>query len=245
VDTNNSVRLISLDFDGTIYHSDFIPRLLDIIADECNEPLTLLQRRAGTRFVYMYFGRGYDQEALARAATEEDFFVEFSEQLMTAIGILPPVRRRAARPVTVRALALSSQRWLEPGLVRWLEGLRERGYKLALLTNRPNSVMDLCRELEIAHAFDLIVTRETVGAKKPDPAPFRHMLQVLNVAPHEAVHVGDNPFTDVEGAQASGVHPVLVDPENLFPEYHAHAHRVRRVAELEDQVLPHISGSVL
>ncbi len=56
-----------------------------------------------------------------------------------------------------------------------------------------------------------------VGVSKPDPAIFQLALDVLGVPPEHALHVGDTPAADVEGAWAAGVTPVLVDPYGLHP----------------------------
>ena len=70
-----------------------------------------------------------------------------------------------------------------------------------------------------------------VGVAKPDPRIFAIALERLGVAPEHAIHVGDTPAADVDGAIAAGVTPVLVDP------YDDHAElAVTRVASLADVV---------
>jgi FMN phosphatase YigB (HAD superfamily) len=51
-----------------------------------------------------------------------------------------------------------------------------------------------------------------VGVAKPDPAIFRLALEAMGVDPQHALHIGDTPAADVEGARAAGMHAVLVDP---------------------------------
>jgi putative hydrolase of the HAD superfamily len=46
--------------------------------------------------------------------------------------------------------------------------------------------------------------------RKPDPAIFHGALRALGVAPEEAIHVGDDPVLDVEGARAAGMRVVQV-----------------------------------
>ncbi|MCZ8132489.1 MAG: HAD family hydrolase [Steroidobacteraceae bacterium] len=43
------------------------------------------------------------------------------------------------------------------------------------------------------------------GAAKPDARIFRHLLELAGCAPHEVLHVGDDPHTDVGGARAAGL----------------------------------------
>ncbi len=60
---------------------------------------------------------------------------------------------------------------------------------------------------------------------KPGPTLYRRACAVLGVAAHEAVMIGDNPDTDVAGAEAIGMSAVLVGPkagfglDALIPEY--------------------------
>jgi 4-nitrophenyl phosphatase len=49
---------------------------------------------------------------------------------------------------------------------------------------------------------------EVVG--KPAPSLFRSACKVLGVAPEDAVMVGDNPATDIAGAEALGLRGILV-----------------------------------
>lgn len=59
------------------------------------------------------------------------------------------------------------------------------------------------RALGIEDFFSVIVVSEVVGLRKPDAAIFNAALDLLNVQPHEAVFIGDNPDADIVGAQAA------------------------------------------
>jgi putative hydrolase of the HAD superfamily len=50
-----------------------------------------------------------------------------------------------------------------------------------------------------------------VGHRTPDPAIFAVALSTLDVLPADALHVGDRHDEDVVGAQAAGVHALLID----------------------------------
>jgi putative hydrolase of the HAD superfamily len=56
-------------------------------------------------------------------------------------------------------------------------------------------------------------------------------LERLGVPAHEALHCGDDPRRDVEGAQGAGVLPVLMDREGRYPDA---APRVDSLAGLRD-----------
>ena len=47
--------------------------------------------------------------------------------------------------------------------------------------------------------------------EKPATAIFEAGLKRMAVPPHHAMHVGDQPRSDVQGARDAGLHPVLID----------------------------------
>lgn len=114
---------------------------------------------------------------------------------------------------------------LFPEVPGFLEALRARGAALVLLTN---GVPDLQREklfgAGLGEAFDLFLVSGEVGLGKPDPRLFRMALCAYEVAPEEAVMVGDNPERDIKGALLAGIKAVWVDrghrPKD--PRYPAH-----------------------
>ena len=69
----------------------------------------------------------------------------------------------------------------------------------------------LCRDLGMAPYLDFCLTSEEVGVEKPDPAIFVAALDRAGVKPGEAVHVGDQPRSDLVGARGAGLHAVLLD----------------------------------
>ena len=52
--------------------------------------------------------------------------------------------------------------------------------------------------------FDVLLFSDEVGIRKPDPRIFHRAVTMLDVPPSAIVHVGDNPRTDVWGAQQAG-----------------------------------------
>ena len=96
-----------------------------------------------------------------------------------------------------------------------LADLRARGLSLAIVSNTPVDVTDLCAELGLGACFDVVVSSCVVGHEKPDPRIFQVALERAGVAPGEALHVGDQPLSDVDGALAAGMRALLLDREGL------------------------------
>jgi putative hydrolase of the HAD superfamily len=80
--------------------------------------------------------------------------------------------------------------------------------------------------------FELIVTSETTGHKKPDPRIFYFALEQLQADAANCLMIGDNPNSDILGAQRAAIDQVYFNPEgkpiDLKPTY-----EIRHLQELE------------
>lgn len=94
--------------------------------------------------------------------------------------------------------------------VELLDGLRER-YRVGAITNGNADVT----HIGIDHYFDFVVTSAQAGSAKPSPRIFKQALMAAGVPASECVHVGDNPYADVQGAHAQGMHTVWVNPHGV------------------------------
>jgi len=86
-------------------------------------------------------------------------------------------------------------------------------YRLALITNTQGQATSEKHRLtlfpELEKLFDAIVMAGKADVPvKPDRRPFLICLEMLGVAPDEAVYVGDDWQVDICGAQAVGMHPI-------------------------------------
>ena len=113
--------------------------------------------------------------------------------------------------------------------------LRARGLTVGLVTNMDRKGDDIASGLGLSELLDLAVTSLEVGAAKPDPAIFRAALAKAGARPEEAMHVGDQPSSDIEGALAAGISPVLLDRDGIHPSY-AVCPRIEGLAELLEVV---------
>jgi putative hydrolase of the HAD superfamily len=112
-----------------------------------------------------------------------------------------------------------------------LESLRERGLKLALVSNTasPQWLLEPILERQgIADRVDSIVLSSEVGKRKPHPAIFERALRDLGVDSREALFVGDRVEADVFGASRVGMKTVQAfwfradeGPDGVEPDYRA------------------------
>ncbi len=85
-------------------------------------------------------------------------------------------------------------------------------YRLAIISDTaltPGRVLrQILRQDELASYFTHFTFSDELGHSKPHPNAFLSTLKALDVAPHEAVHVGDLLRTDIAGAQQLGMRAV-------------------------------------
>lgn len=100
-----------------------------------------------------------------------------------------------------------------PGAVEALTELRKRDIRVGLISNTiwPGTLLleDLL-ELGLLQSIEHTIFSGDAGVWKPMPAIFERMLEALQVSPHEAVFVGDNPKEDILGAQNVGMHTIWI-----------------------------------
>ena len=112
--------------------------------------------------------------------------------------------------------------------------LLKRGLKLAVVSDAPGreAWLRLCY-LNFHHVFDAVVTFEDTGERKPSPAPFRKVLTLLVIQPHEAVMVGDWAERDMVGAAALGMTTVFARYGDTFGTKETNAnYEINDIAEL-------------
>jgi putative hydrolase of the HAD superfamily len=121
-------------------------------------------------------------------------------------------------------------RWrLFPGTAETLTTLRQRGYRLALLSNWDERLRQLVEGLALSPLFDAMIISCEVGAEKPDRAIFAAAEAALQLPPAAILHIGDSPHHDLGGATGAGWPCLLVDHYRQLDAAHP---RVSHLAEL-------------
>lgn len=166
------------------------------------------------------------------AATVEPMVGKGSEHLIISVlnHVLRPVdpAEDAIKSVAIKpkAEALYDEAWARyqhhylgingqhsevyPGVIDGLRALRERGLRLACLTNKPT---DFARPLLAAKGldgfFDAVFGGDAFERKKPDPLPLLKTCEHLGTTPARTLMVGDS-SNDARAARAAGCPVVLV-----------------------------------
>jgi HAD superfamily hydrolase (TIGR01509 family) len=90
-----------------------------------------------------------------------------------------------------------------------LKGLKARGLRTALVSNVGADIRPVLERAGLASLFDAVILSYEVGSVKPAAAIFERALAALDVAPANALMVGDN-WTDDSGAARLGVRTLLL-----------------------------------
>ncbi len=90
-----------------------------------------------------------------------------------------------------------------PGIIELLASLKERGIKMAVVSNKIQPETESLRKLWFGEYIDLAVGRREGVAPKPDPAMAFAALNELHASPEDAVFVGDSQ-PDVQTGKNAG-----------------------------------------
>ena len=116
---------------------------------------------------------------------------------------------------------------LHPDILPMLRSLRERGYKLCLLSNCSGEEVETVRDSVLAPLFDECILSHETGLCKPETAIYRLAADRLGAAPADCVFIGDGGSRELYGALEAGMHPhralwyicQMPDPIREQPEF--------------------------
>jgi phosphoglycolate phosphatase len=169
-------KAIIFDLDGTLIHS--LPDILEhinITLQKYNAPLR------NERDIRQFIGNG------ARKLVERSFGQVTEEELDERLAFYNKSYTNSGSPNTR----------LFDGVKELLLALKERGYKLAILTNKPQiTTEDVYKKYLSRYEFDKVVGQSANVKCKPDKEAVLWILKDLNVLPENTYFVGDGE-TDV------------------------------------------------
>jgi putative hydrolase of the HAD superfamily len=108
-----------------------------------------------------------------------------------------------------------------PDAQQTLQTLRERGYRLGLLSNTWWAAAWHNAELAthgLQHLLDVIAYTSDLPHSKPHPSVFLYVAQRLGVSAEECVMVGDRMVDDIGGGLAAGMRAVWKENDYPWPK---------------------------
>ena len=177
---------------------------------------TLIDWNAGIGGVLERFYGAEQRETLLRRYHELEPEVQ-AEQYRTYAEVLTLTLERLANEVGYGipegesgVLPRSLPDWpAYPEVPKALVELRERGWRLAILSNVDRELI-VESEKRLGAPVDLIVTADDVGSYKPQPAHFERFFELTTAEKERHVHVGASRFHDVAPARELGLKTVWI-----------------------------------
>lgn len=125
--------------------------------------------------------------------------------------------RRVAQWMEQEYLARSPyKKNLFPEAIETLEYLKQK-YDLHIITNGFEEVQHIkLRESTLGEHFDVIVTSEQAGVRKPHANIFRYALSKTGATKAESLMIGDNLEADILGAKVAGWDQVFFNPHKVL-----------------------------
>ncbi len=193
-DTFKDVKGVLFDLDGTLVNTlPGLTQLVNYVRRDFDKP-PLSEAKVST-----YIGKGMPN-LIHRSLTED------------LNGRLPEnVYRMAIHSLSTHVEKGNYDKGtLYPGVLEALDELRARGFKIALVTNKPYQMtLDTTIEKGLPQRVDAVIGGDTAEKPKPNPDPVLLACEKLGVLPSEAVMVGDS-GNDSESALRAGVKCILV-----------------------------------
>jgi putative hydrolase of the HAD superfamily len=196
---------VFLDVDGTLLWIDldvegYVEELAPYAADG-----SLTVERA-TRPVWEGLRRHVEENIEHRTVEDLAGFKRRNAEITAGeLGIQAPVEVLTG----VAQRRISFNPYPESGTV--LRRLREAGVGMYVVSNWDLELVEVLEDLEWMRYVDGVVVSAVSGVEKPDPRLFEEALEASGVSRDRAVHVGNDPLTDIRGAAEAGIDTVLVD----------------------------------
>jgi putative hydrolase of the HAD superfamily len=169
---------------------------------------------------------------------DADIGRHYLEAYLRSLGVEPAELDTVLAAIDADWERPSDERWIwaQPEQVTALVEIAETR-PVAIVSNCDGTAEVILARTEICQVgpgpgvgVAAIVDSHVVGVAKPDPAIFRVALDAVGTDPARTVFVGDSRRFDVDGARAAGLHPVQLDPYDLYAgEPHD---RIRSLADL-------------
>ena len=205
------IKAIFFDFYNTLVY--FFPTVEDIQLCACKE-LGLTVTKEGLIKGYntadSFFNRENSLMPISDRSERErtEFFAVYEKMILEGAGIT--VSFTLATQVWELTTLIPRRFRLFGDVKSTLKDLKKLGLTLGIITNLNQDMDVLLNELDLQTIIDVIVTSSEVGVEKPHPSIFLRALDKVGITPQEAIHVGDQLFSDAQGAKAVGIKPVLI-----------------------------------
>ena len=228
------IKAIFFDLYGTL--AGFKPSRYEIQSEACaNFGITLTEKGVlkGYGRADSFMTQQNKTYPLRRMSKAErfDFFCEYEKRVIEGSGVDIDLETAGQIWNTVRAIPYGMVIFDDVWPV--LDDLKSRNFSLGVLSNMNRSGSELLEEFNLSNYMAFAVTSLEVGVEKPNPLMFKKALEIAGVSGQEALHVGDQIGSDIDGAEASAVRPILIDRDGNHSEF-TRCPKISGMAQLSD-----------
>lgn len=229
-----AIKMVLFDLYGTLAHFD-PPRevIQQNAAAQFGIQLTRQGVDAGYHLADQYLSEQNARKPVRNMSTPQRsaFFARFEQLILQGAG--HEVDLQLAAKIWDRVTEQEYGLALFDDVIPALDSLTERGIRSAVITNFPQRGPDVERSLGLGGHVEFTVTSGEVGVEKPHAPIFEEALRRAGLAAAETALVGDQVDSDIAGALAVGIRPILMDRYDNHPDYIDHP-RVTSMAGLPD-----------
>jgi putative hydrolase of the HAD superfamily len=146
----------------------------------------------------------------------DELFVVYTRRIVEGMGGTGPNLDACAQEI-YREWAACQHFELYDEVPGVLQELASAGLRIGLISNSHRCLASFQSHFELQGLISATVSSSEHGFMKPHPSIFAAALQLVDVAPAEAVMVGDSLRHDVEGAMRVGMHGILLHRGDTHP----------------------------
>jgi len=139
----------------------------------------------------------------------DELFVVYTRKIVEGMGGTGPNLDACAQEI-YREWAACQHFELYDDVPEVLRELSAAGLRIGLISNSHRCLASFQSHFELQGLITATVSSSVHGFLKPHPSIFAAALQLVDVAPADAVMVGDSLAHDVEGAMRVGMHGILL-----------------------------------
>lgn len=184
----NNIQAVIIDLDGTMLDTagDF-----HVAVNRMRAELDLAPLAQET--IVNFVGKG--TENLMRRVLAVDYSEDDAEKYFP----------QALASYTEHYLAINGDfAALYPDVKEGLQAMKDKGLRLACVTNKPISfTLPLLDKKGLREFFDVVYGGDSLPKKKPDPMPLLQVCQDFGLEPRQVVAIGDS-SNDAQAARAAG-----------------------------------------
>ncbi|MAG47641.1 hypothetical protein CL617_03470 [archaeon] len=204
---------ILFDFGDTLVQLD--PSKEDVFLNVLKRHNIKIKKEEMKKAFLFYIDMKTSVLTLKNEEEKKEFLIGKNKKILIMLGIKNNIEQLA---IEINSEFKKAHWVLFPEVISVLEKLKEKGFRLGILSNWESVLHELCKNLDITHYFDFIVASADVGLEKPDPEFFRTVLSKNDMDAEKTVYVGNDYEQDIISSGNLGIKPILFDKDDIYAE---------------------------